>query len=345
MKASTVSAVFADLREQLVPIAQAITAQPPADDACLHQSFPTDKQTAFFTEVIRDFGFDFERGRCDISPHPFTTNFSVGDVRITVRYDEDDLGDALFSALHEAGHAHVRAGQQPRVRRAARSWAARRRACTRASRACGRTSSGAVAASGRTTIPSSRPSSRSNCNDVSLDTFYRAINKVQPSLIRIDADEVTYNLHVMLRFDFELALLEGKLAVRDLPEAWNERFKTDIGVTPPNDSDGVLQDVHWYGGLIGGVFQGYTLGNILGAQFYAEALKAHPGHPGGGRAGQIRRAARLAQGQHLPPGQQVHRAGTDRARDRRPAAHRTVHRVLEGEVRGAVRFVAFFRQD
>ncbi|MRR10566.1 carboxypeptidase M32, partial [bacterium] len=114
---------------------------------------------------------------------------------------------------------------------------------------------------------------------VSLDTFYRAINKVQRSLIRTDSDEVTYNLHVMLRFEFELALLEGTLAVKDLPEAWRSRFQADLGITPPDDKDGVLQDVHWYGGNIGGVFQGYTLGNVIGAQFFEVALKQQPQIP------------------------------------------------------------------
>jgi carboxypeptidase Taq len=113
-------------------------------------------------------------------------------------------------------------------------------------------------------------------DDEPLDTFYRAINKVERSLIRTDADEVTYNLHVMIRFDLELQLLEGKLAVRDLPEAWRARYKSDLGIASPDDRDGVLQDVHWYGGQIGGVFQGYTLGNILSAQFYEAATKAHP---------------------------------------------------------------------
>ena len=278
MKASTVSAVFADLREQLVPIAQAITAQPPADDTCLHRAYPKDKQTAFFDQVIRAFGYDFERGRCDISPHPFTTNFSINDVRITVRYKENNLGEALFSAMHEAGHALYELGSNPAYEGLP---------------LVGGTSAGVHESQSRLWenvvgrsrgfwifyYPKLQAIFPDQLNDVPLDTFYRAINKVQPSLIRTDADEVTYNLHVMLRFDFELALLEGTLAVRDLPEAWNERFKADIGITPPNDSDGVLQDVHWYGGLIGGSFQGYTLGNILGAQFYAEALKAHPEIP------------------------------------------------------------------
>jgi carboxypeptidase Taq len=115
--------------------------------------------------------------------------------------------------------------------------------------------------------------------NVPLDTFYRAVNKVEPSLIRTDADEVTYNLHVMIRFDFELQLLEGVLAVKDLPEAWHARYQSDIGVRAPDDRDGVLQDVHWYAATIGGVFQGYTLGNIMSAQFYDAALKAHPEIP------------------------------------------------------------------
>jgi carboxypeptidase Taq len=113
-------------------------------------------------------------------------------------------------------------------------------------------------------------------NAVSLDTFYRAINKVERSLIRIDADEVTYNLHVMIRFDLELQLLEGALPLRDLPEAWHERYRADLGMAAPDDRDGVLQDVHWYGGVIGGAFQGYTLGNILSAQFYDAAVEARP---------------------------------------------------------------------
>jgi len=114
---------------------------------------------------------------------------------------------------------------------------------------------------------------------VSVDTFYRAINKVAQSLIRTDADEVTYNQHVMLRFDLELDLLEGRLKVKDLPQAWRARFKADFGIEPPDDRDGCLQDVHWYGGSVGGAFQGYTIGNILSAQFYAAALKAHPDVP------------------------------------------------------------------
>lgn len=278
MKASTVQAVFAELRERLVPIVQAITTQPPADDTCLHGSFSREGQSAFFEQVIRDFGYDLKRGRCDVSAHPFTTEFSVGDVRITVRYGENDLSEAMFSAMHEAGHAMYEQGVDPDYE---------------GTPLAGGTSSGVHESQSRlwenvvgrsrgfwsATYPKLQAIFPGQLGDVPLDTFYRAINKVERSLIRTDADEVTYNLHVMLRFDLELALLEGTLAVRDLPEAWRARFEADLGVTPPDDRDGVMQDVHWYDGTIGGGFQGYTLGNILGAQFYDAALGAHPEIP------------------------------------------------------------------
>ncbi|HIE38794.1 MAG TPA: carboxypeptidase M32 [Anaerolineae bacterium] len=278
MKASTVRTLFTELREQLVPIVRAITAQPPVDDACLRQTFPEARQLAFGLEVVKRFGYDFERGRQDKSPHPFTIGFSIGDVRITTRVKENDLGEALFSTLHEAGHAMYGQGIRPELEG------------TLLARG---TSSGVHESQSRLWenlvgrsrtfwqffYPKLQAAFPDQLGTVPLETFYRAINKVERSLIRTDADEVTYNLHVMMRFDFELALLEGHLAVRDLPEAWRERFEADLGIVPPNDRDGVLQDVHWYSGPIGGVFQGYTLGNVLSAQFFAAALAAHPEIP------------------------------------------------------------------
>jgi carboxypeptidase Taq len=277
MKAASIRTLFAGLREQTVPIVKAITSQPEADDACLKLNFPAEDQIAFGREVIRRLGFDFQRGRQDKSPHPFTEAFSSGDVRITTRVQEHDLGDCLFSMIHEGGHALYEQGVDP--------------AYDGTPLASG-TSAGVHESQSRlweNLVGRSRSfweyfypklqKSFPNLKKVSADTFYRAINKVQRSLIRTDADEVTYNLHVMLRFDFELQLLEGSLAVRDLPEAWRARFEADLGVVPPDDRDGVLQDVHWFAGLVGGAFQGYTLGNVLGAQFFAEALKAHPEIP------------------------------------------------------------------
>jgi len=275
MTVSTIRATFTELRKQLVPLVQAITAQPAADDACLRQTFPEAQQLAFATEVIRRFGYDFERGRQDKTHHPFTTKFSIGDVRITTRAKEDDLGEALFSALHEAGHAMYEQG----VRTDLEATPLARGASSGVHESQSRLWENVVGRSRafwRFFYPRLRAVFPDQLRGVGLDTFYRAINKVERSLIRTDADEVTYNLHVLLRFDLELALLEGRLAVRDLPEAWCERFEADLGIVPPDDRDGVLQDVHWYGGIIGGAFQGYTLGNIMSAQFFQAALQAHP---------------------------------------------------------------------
>jgi carboxypeptidase Taq len=214
------------------------------------------------------------------------TRFAWGDCRITTRVHEDDLGDALFSTLHEAGHAMYEMGTNPAYDGTPLG---------------GGTSSGIHESQSRTWenqvgrskgfwqhyYPKLQAVFPEQLGGVPLDTFYRAINKVQPSLIRTDADEVTYNLHVMLRFDLELQLLEGTLKIKDLPEAWNARYQSDLGVVAPDYRDGVMQDVHWFGGLIGGAFQGYTLGNLCAAQFMEAALQAHPEIPGEIEQGQF----------------------------------------------------------
>jgi carboxypeptidase Taq len=284
MKVSKIRPLFAELRTQLVPIVQAITSQPVADDACLKQLYPEALQLTFGQEVIKVYGYDFNRGRQDKTHHPFMTKFSLGDVRITTRVKERDLGDALFSTMHEAGHAMYEQGIRMDLE---------------GTPLAGGTSSGVHESQSRTWenlvgrsrnfwaffYPKLQAAFPEQLKSVSLETFYRAINKVARSLIRVDADEVTYNLHVMIRFDFETALLEGTLAVRDLADAWHARYQSDLGLRAPDDRDGVLQDVHWYGGIIGGSFQGYTLGNIMSAQFFAAALQAHPQIPGEMRAG------------------------------------------------------------
>jgi carboxypeptidase Taq len=278
MKAETIRALFADLRAQLAPLAQAIASHPPADDSCLQRHYPEAQQLAFGEQIIRRFGYDFERGRQDKTAHPYMTKFSLGDVRITTRVDEHDLSNALFSTLHESGHAMYEQGIN--------------RAYEGTPLATG-TSAGVHESQSRLWenqvgrsrgfwehyYPVLQAHFPGTLDDVSLDSFYRAINKVQRSLIRTEADEVTYNLHVMLRFELELELLEGKLAVRDLAEVWRSRFEADFGIPVPDDKDGVLQDVHWFGGAVGGAFQGYTLGNILSAQFFSLATAAHPQIP------------------------------------------------------------------
>lgn len=278
MKAASVRQVFAQLREQLVPIVQAITAQSPADDSCLKRHYPEAQQIAFGEDIIRRYGYDFGRGRQDKTHHPFMTKFSLGDIRITTRIKENDLGDGLFSTLHECGHALYELGINMAYE---------------GTPLAGGTSAGVHESQSRLWenivgrslgfwqrfYPDLQRVFPEQLGDVSLDTFYHAVNKVQRSLIRTDADEVTYNLHVMIRFDLELQLLEGSLEVRDLPEAWHARYQADLGITAPDDRDGVLQDVHWYGGQVGGMFQGYTLGNIMSGLFYDTALKAHPEIP------------------------------------------------------------------
>jgi len=278
MKASAIRVLFDDLRGRLAPIAASVTAQPPADDACLHKHYPEADQWAFSLDVARRIGYDFERGRLDKTHHPFSTSFSIGDVRITTRVDEDFLPMGLFATIHESGHAMYEQGVNPDYE---------------GTPLANGTSSGVHESQSRLWenivgrsrgfwvyhYPLLQAAFPDQLGAVTLETFYRAINKVERSLIRVEADEVTYNLHVMLRFGLELDLLEGKLAVRDLPDAWRERFVADLGIEPPDDKDGVMQDVHWYAGTIGGMFQGYTLGNILGAQFYEAALAAHPAIP------------------------------------------------------------------
>lgn len=278
MKASTIRPLFRDLRARLVPLVRAITSRTPADDACLKQFAPEAEQLAFGLEVIRAYGYDFDRGRQDKTHHPYMTKFSLGDVRITTRVRENDMTDALFSTLHECGHALYEQGIRMELD---------------GTPLANGTSSGVHESQSRLWenlvgrslgfwrhfYPRMQALFPSQLAGVPLEAFHRAINKVERSLIRVDADEVTYNLHVMLRFELELDLLEGRVAVADLARVWRERFEADFGLVVPDDRNGVLQDVHWYSGAIGGAFQGYTLGNILSAQVYAAACAAHPAIP------------------------------------------------------------------
>lgn len=272
MTATSIRAVFAELREQLVPLVQAITEQPAIDASCLHQYFPEAEQLAFTYRVLEQMGYDLQRGRQDKTLHPFMTNFSIDDVRITTRVYENDLSQGLFSTIHEMGHAFYELGVASELE---------------GTPLANGVSSGVHESQSRLWenlvgrslpfwhyfYPQLQAAFPQQLKDVSLETFYRAINRVERSLIRTDADEVTYNLHVMIRFDLELDLLDGTLAVRDLPDAWNERYRSDLGVIPSNDREGVLQDVHWYSSRVGGMFQGYTLGNLMSAQFFEAALQ------------------------------------------------------------------------
>ena len=274
--AREIADLFAELRAELLPLVEGITAHPVSDDSCLRQHFPAAQQLAFASKVAIDFGYDMKRGRIDISPHPFCTTFARDDVRITTRVNEHDLSDAFFSILHEVGQALYELGIPPELEGSPTGCGASPGVHESQSRLW----ENIVAKSlpfWEHYYPLLQAAFPEQLARVQLETFYRAINKVERTLIRTDADEVTYNLHIMIRFDLEQALLEGKLAARDLRDAWNARYESDLGRTPPNYKDGVLQDVHWYGGTIGGSFQGYTIGNILSAQLFEAAVSAHPG--------------------------------------------------------------------
>ncbi|MCC7207533.1 MAG: carboxypeptidase M32 [Anaerolineae bacterium] len=277
-KTADVAAMFADLRRELVPLVAAIRERlDRVDDAPLHQDFDPAKQRAFAEMVIQRFGFDFNRGRQDPTVHPFCTSFSRDDVRITTRFDPKWLNPALFGTLHETGHGLYEQGSGEALEGTVLS---------------GGTSLGVHESQSRLWenivgrsrgfwscfYPQLQETFPAQLGNVSLDAFYRAINKVSPSFIRVEADEVTYNLHIMIRFEIETDLLAGKVKVADLPELWNTKYQEYLGITPPTDTLGVLQDVHWSSGLVG-YFPTYSMGNLLSAQLYEKAVAAHPSIP------------------------------------------------------------------
>lgn len=286
MRTSTLRALFTELRAELVPLVEAITRAEPADVSCLQQTFPEDAQLAFGLTMAQRFGYDLTRGRQDKTHHPFMTKFSLGDVRITTRVRTNNLAVALFSTLHEAGHAMYEQGIDPSYEATplaeGTSYGLHESQSRLWENLVGRS-----LPFWRGAYPQLQATFPEQLGKVPLETFYKAINRVERSLIRTDADEVTYSLHIIMRFDFELALLEGTLAVADLPEAWRARATSDLGVTPNDDRDGCLQDVHWFDGFVGGAFHTYALGNLMSAQFFAAAVQAHPSIPAEIEAGQF----------------------------------------------------------
>jgi len=278
MKTAHARAIFDELKKDLVPLVHAISERLDAvDDACLHQEFDEDKQRDFTYEVIRKLGYDFNRGRVDRTVHPFATNFSINDVRITTRYDRGFLNPALFGTLHETGHALYELGVDPALERTPLANGSSLGVHESQSRLW-ENLVGRSRGFWKHFYSKLQQVFPAQLGRVGLDTFYRAINKVQPSLIRVEADEVTYNLHVMLRFELEQEILEGKVRIVELPDIWDARMQAYLGVTPPSDMLGVLQDVHWSSGLIG-YFATYALGNLMSVQLWDKALGDAPDIP------------------------------------------------------------------
>ncbi len=264
------STLFADLRDALVPLVAAIQGSGRRPDiAILEREYPVDRQEDFGRAAAAMIGFDFTAGRLDETAHPFCSGIGPGDTRLTTRYDPRDFGDAFFSILHEAGHGIYDQGLDP-AHYGTPMGAAVSLAIHESQSRLWENFVGRSRAFWEHVFPLARRTFPEALADGSLDAFHFAINDCRPSFIRVDADEVTYNLHVLLRFELEQALISGDLPAADAPAAWNEAFHRYFNLRPPDDARGCLQDTHWSGGAIS-YFPTYTLGNLYAAQFFAQA--------------------------------------------------------------------------
>jgi carboxypeptidase Taq len=271
--------MFEKLKSELVPTIREIGALPDEDRSRpLYGEFDEAKQEEFGRGVISAFGYDWERGRLDRVVHPFCVPLGgPGDVRITTRFDPGWLSPALFAILHEAGHAMYEQGVDPAYSRSPLSSGTSMGVHESQSRLW-ENLVGRSRAFWSFYYPRLQETFPEALREVDQETFYRAVNESKPSEIRVEADELTYNLHILLRFELEVTLLEGGLPVSELPAAWDAKMEEYLGVTPEDHARGVLQDVHWAAGLFG-YFPTYTIGNVLSAQFFEQATKAHPEIP------------------------------------------------------------------
>jgi len=271
MKTAEVQAIFSALRPKQVELIRAIAARPQVNDKFLLRKYDEHKVWAFSADITRTFGYDWSRGRMDKAPHPFETSFSVNDVRITNRFEADKPLTTIFSAMHESGHAMYEQGVNPSYERTSLAHGASLGVHESQSRMW-ENLVGRSLPFWEYFYPKLKKAFPSHLDGVGLKSFYKAINKVEPSLIRVNADEATYNLHIMLRLELEIAMVEGKVDLNVLPEIWKDRMREYVGVVPPNDALGVLQDVHWSYGSIG-YFSTYALGNLISAQLWERVTR------------------------------------------------------------------------
>lgn len=271
MKTEEVKAIFDTLRPKQVKLIKAIAGKKQVKDDFLFKRYNEKKLIDFGVEVVTKFGYDWSRGRQDKAPHPFETTFGVDDVRITTRFEDDNPLATLFSTMHEAGHAMYEQGSNPAYERTPLAGGTSLAVHESQSRMW-ENLVGRSMPFWEHFYPALKKTFPSQLDGVSLKTFYKAINKVEPSLIRVNADEATYNLHIMLRLELEIGMVEGTMAVKDLPEIWNAKMQEYLGIVPPNDAKGVLQDIHWSGGSIG-YFSTYALGNLVSAQLWEKIRK------------------------------------------------------------------------
>lgn len=275
---ATLKPLFDRLREGLQPLVKAIGEKEQPRFDFLERHYPVDKQHAFALAMAEKVGYDLHRGRLDTTLHPFEVSFTRNDVRITTRFNPNYMAASLFGALHEAGHGLYEQGVDPAYTRTPFA------TDLVGLYAVGGVSFGAHESQSRlweNHVGRSREFWQVNfaeaqkfypeqLADVTAEEFFRAVNRCKPGFIRVEADELTYDFHVMLRTDIEAALIDGSLAVQDLPEAWNAKIKEYLGLDVPNDAQGVLQDVHWSSGQIG-TFCNYTIGNVMAGQLFETA--------------------------------------------------------------------------
>ena len=266
--------VFSEIRVPLKALLDRIAGHPQVDDGFLRGDFPRQKQWDFGMGLIRMLGFDFEAGRQDISEHPFTTSFNPHDVRITTRIDEHDFSHMTWSCIHETGHALYEQGLPAQYYGLPLGEFASLSIHESQSRLW-ENNIGRSLNWWQTIYPRLQTIFPAQLEKTSTEQFYQGINKVQPSLIRTEADEVSYHFHVMIRYELEKQLIRGTLAVADIPGWWNENYKTWLDVTVPDDKRGCLQDVHWSHGSFG-YFPTYSLGSFYAAQFFAAAENQLP---------------------------------------------------------------------
>ena len=264
--------MFETLRAQLVPLLDRIQGGPAQPDpATLIGDFPIEHQRIFCEMMAAAVGFDFDRGRLDVTAHPFCTDIGPGDCRITTRYDVHDFTDSFFSVMHETGHALYEQGLDP----AHHGTPLGQSVSLGIHESQSRLWENAVARGiefWHYAFPLARRVFHAGLRNLPLAQFHAAVNRVAPSLIRVQADELTYNLHIIIRFELEQALLSGDLPCQSLPAAWAEKYQQYLGIQPSNDAEGCLQDVHWSAGLFG-YFPTYTLGNLYAAQLFAKAAE------------------------------------------------------------------------
>ena len=272
---ATTDQLFAGLRPQLSALLENIRQKPQPDDFFLHQHFDKGKQWDAGIEILKRMHFNFDAGRQDISEHPFTTNFSSRDVRVTTRVDENDFGNMLWSCIHEGGHALYEQGlpeEEYGMPLGEYCSLSIHESQSRLWENC----IGRGKEFWQANFPLLQEVFPQQFNNITIHQFYRGINKVQPSLIRTEADELTYHFHVMIRYEIEKLLIEGSISAADIPAYWNEHYKKYLGVDVPDDLRGCLQDVHWSHGSFG-YFATYSIGSLYAAQFFACIKKEQPG--------------------------------------------------------------------